>query len=211
MDFVRFSDARVLIFAKAPVPGACKSRLIPTLGPRGAARVAERLLCDTVERLGAAPLAPVELWCAPDATHPLFQRMGARFGLRLAVQHGEHLGARMQHAMAEALGTVHRAVLVGTDCPDLDRDYLGQGLAALDDHPAVLGPAEDGGYVLLGLRRDAASSLPCLFDGVPWGTDLVAEATRLRLQRSGLRWAELPVLADIDRPEDLARDGLRTG
>jgi glycosyltransferase A (GT-A) superfamily protein (DUF2064 family) len=92
-------------------------------------------------------------------------------------------------------------VLIGTDCPPLDGDYLARALAAMADRDAVLGPAEDGGYVLLGLWRAA----PELFADMPWGTDRVAALTRQRMAALGWRWAELPMLWDLDRPEDLAR------
>lgn len=208
---VQFPNARILIFAKAPRPGACKTRLIPSLGREGAARVAETLLRGTVERVAEAGLAPAELWCAPDLGHPLFAELATRCDLRLEVQRGADLGARMQDAAASALNRAELALLIGTDCPALDARYLRQALRALSAHAAVLGPAEDGGYVLLGLSRAAAACLPRLFDAMPWGSERVAELTRERLAACGLDWAELPSLADIDRPEDLARLGAAAG
>jgi hypothetical protein len=206
---MRFPNARILIFAKAPRPGDCKTRLIPALGRNGAARVAERLLRATVERVAGARLAPAELWCAPDLAHPLFEELAARFDVRLEVQRGGDLGARMQHAARSALRRAECALLIGTDCPAVDATYLLQALHALSTHAAVIGPAEDGGYVLLGLSRAAADHLPGLFDEMPWGTERIAKLTRQRLDASGLDWSELPILADIDRPEDLERLGAK--
>jgi len=198
-------NARILVFAKAPVPGSCKTRLIPALGASGAAKLAATLLQDTIERAAGAQLAPIELWCAPDATHPVFQALAARFDLRLASQRGVDLGERMQKAAASGLAQSERVLLIGTDCPGLDADYLQQALLALAEQPAVLGPADDGGYVLLGLRREAISALPALFATMAWGSDRVAAITRERLRAAGLSWTELSSLADIDRPEDLGR------
>ncbi|WP_462322853.1 TIGR04282 family arsenosugar biosynthesis glycosyltransferase [Halochromatium sp.] len=195
--------ARILVFAKAPVPGACKTRLIPALGPEGAARLAEALLIDTLDRIATADLAQIELWCAPDISHPLFQALAERHGLSLQTQFGADLGERMLAATAAALASAEPVLLIGTDCPDLDADYLQQALAALARRPAVLGPANDGGYVLLGLRRSTAPVLPALFAPMPWGSDQVAAMTRERMRAAGLEWTELPTLTDIDRPEDL--------
>lgn len=202
---MQFPDARVLVFAKAPVAGACKTRLIPALGPEGAARLAEALLWDTLERISEAGLAPVDLWCAPDATAPIFNALAERFRLQLKTQRGCDLGARMQGAMAATLAHAEKTVLMGTDCPGLDADYLQQALIALAKRPVVLGPADDGGYVLMGLRREALPCLPALFAAMPWGTDQVAALTRARMRAAKLEWAELASLADIDRPEDLAQ------
>lgn len=201
---MQFPHARILVFAKAPLPGACKTRLIPSLGPEGAAKFAEDLLVGTLERIANADLAQVELWCAPDTVHSAFQALAERHKLQLQTQRGSELGARMQAAMTAALSTAEPVLLIGTDCPDLDAAYLQQALAALTDSPAVLGPANDGGYVLLGLKRAAVPALPALFAPMPWGTGQVAANTRERMRAAGLDWTELPSLADIDRPEDLA-------
>lgn len=196
-----FPDARVLIFAKAPEPGRVKTRLIPALGSQAAADLQARLLADTVARLAAASVAPVEIWCSPDPDCGPFPELADRYGLGLYQQRGADLGARMLHAAADALGRGSAVILVGTDCPPLDGTYLRRGLAVLHGRDAVLGPAEDGGYVLLGLRRAA----PTLFANLPWGTDRVAALTRDRMAALGWDWGELPVLWDLDRPEDLKR------
>jgi hypothetical protein len=206
MPGLRFPEARILIFAKAPVPGACKTRLIPALGREGAARLAGELLRATVEQVGQARLAKIELWCAPDTGHPLFSQLAERFALPLQTQRGADLGERMGAAMTAALGSAERVVLIGTDCPSLNGAYLERALGALDTVPVVLGPAADGGYVLLGVSREAASALHGLLTAMPWGHDSVAAKTRERIEAAGLRWTELPTLTDIDRPEDLARE-----
>jgi glycosyltransferase A (GT-A) superfamily protein (DUF2064 family) len=107
----------------------------------------------------------------------------------------------MATALDSALERADRAVLIGTDCPGYHGAYLSAALDALTDHDAVLGPAADGGYVLIGLRRPAAA----LFAGMPWGTDAVLAGTRSALASLGWSWVELPTLSDLDRPEDLAQ------
>jgi glycosyltransferase A (GT-A) superfamily protein (DUF2064 family) len=113
------------------------------------------------------------------------------------------LGERMARAAAARLAGHPAVLIVGTDCPALDAAVLRAAAAALDAHDAVLVPAWDGGYVLVGLRAGRAGLLPALFDGLPWSTPALLEATRQRLAAGGWRHAELPPLADIDEPADL--------
>ncbi len=202
---MRFPRARLLIFAKAPEPGAVKTRLIPRLGAQAAADLARHLLLQTVERHARARLCPIQLWCAPDTRHPLFAALAAEFRLTLHAQGEGDLGRRMCNATRAALRRGEPAVLIGTDCPELDSvavacalRWLGRGSAA------VLGPAADGGYVLMGLRRLD----PRLFRGIAWGGPRVLEQTRARLRSLGWRWRELPVMRDLDRPEDLPGSAL---
>jgi rSAM/selenodomain-associated transferase 1 len=198
---VRFPDARVLVFAKAALPGQVKTRLIPHLTAVGAARLHHRLVSDTLERLTRAGVAPIELWCAPHPGLPFFDDLRRRFGAGLRAQSGGDLGERMLRAARDALCRCRRLVLLGTDCPELDGDYVAQALAALEERPAVLGPAQDGGYVLLGLKEAHRA----LFADVPWGSGEVARITRERMAALGWAWTELPTLWDLDRPADLDR------
>jgi hypothetical protein len=199
------SNTRILLFAKAPVPGRAKTRLIPALGALGAARLQEQLLRATVARLATGLDRSIgtrlELWCAPDTAHPLFQELAATYALELHVQSDGDLGDRLLAGCTHALRRADSAVLIGSDCPDLGPAQLAQAVAALQAPglDAVLGPAVDGGYVLLGLRRAESA----LFTDMPWGGDRVAEITRERMAALGWRWRELPALRDVDRPEDL--------
>jgi rSAM/selenodomain-associated transferase 1 len=196
----RYPNGRILVFAKAPEPGAVKTRLIPSLGAAGAAALAARCILNTVAMARDCQAAPVELHVSPDIRHPFFQALPD--APPLSPQHGDDLGERMHGALAAALADAEFALLIGTDCPALGCDYLRQACAALaEGRDAVLGPAEDGGYVLIGVRR----SVPALFDGVEWGSDRVLEQTRQRLVELGWKCLELPTLWDLDRPEDLAR------
>jgi rSAM/selenodomain-associated transferase 1 len=188
----------IAVFARAPVPGRTKTRLIPALGPEGAARLHERLLRKTVDSACAAGLGPVTLWCAPDTAHPLFAELAAGNRIALTVQAGPDLGARMHQAFATAGGPL---LLIGTDCPALTPTLLRQAAAALQTASAVFAPAEDGGYVLVGLHGPEKR----LFENVDWGTHAVMEQTRARLHEARLRWRELPPTWDVDRPDDLPR------
>jgi glycosyltransferase A (GT-A) superfamily protein (DUF2064 family) len=105
----------------------------------------------------------------------------------------------MYNAFRRGLAEYSGVILVGSDCPGIDPDYLKQAAAALHTVPVVVGPANDGGYVLLGARVISEN----LFSGIAWGTDQVLAQTQRALARVGLQWIELPRLTDIDRPEDL--------
>jgi rSAM/selenodomain-associated transferase 1 len=188
----------ISILAKAPVPGLAKTRLIPALGADGAAALQERLIRRAVATAADAALGPVALWAAPDGAHPLFQALRRRYGVTLGRQPDGDLGARMQEAAAAANGPV---LVVGTDCPALGADHLHRAAATLRNYDVVVIPAEDGGYVLIGLRQPCAA----LFADIAWSTPTVIDETRRRLRTLTLSWRELPTLWDVDRPEDLER------
>ena len=198
MDTVFHYPRGLLIqFAKAPVPGQVKSRMSPVLTDEQSAELHRILVRHTLGKLALARLAPVELWVS--APHPFFASLA---DLAPSVtQAGADLGERMWHAFETALPRARPVVLVGSDCPFFSARYLLQAFHLLlaPDVDAVLGPAEDGGYVLLGLKRNH----PQLFAGIDWGTARVLEQTRDRLRQLGWRWRELPALPDIDGPTDL--------
>ena len=197
-----FPDARLLIFAKAPVPGRVKTRLAGQLGTRGAAALYQKLLRRTLRLAHAARLCPIELWCAPDARHGFFIACRREYGVRLCRQCAGDLGRRMNHALNRTLADGHPVVLIGGDCASLEEAELRTAFGLLAaGHRAVLGPAVDGGYVLIGLSRPC----PTLFQGIAWSTPTVLAATRRRLQRAGMNWAELPPGWDVDTPADLRR------
>ncbi len=194
-------DARLLVLARAPVAGHAKTRLIPALGAAGAARLQARLVWDTLARATRTALCPVTLWCDPSVDEPFFARCREAFGTSLEAQPAGDIGERMSVALESALAGADRAVLIGTDCPGLSPAALAGALEALGSGAdAVLGPAADGGYVLIGLRRADRA----LFEGMPWGGPRVLEETRRRLRALGWTWRELEPLRDIDRPRDLA-------
>ena len=189
----------VAVLAKAPIAGFAKTRLIPVLGARGAAVLQERLVERAVETACAAAIGPVTLWATPDESHPVFQSIGARLGITLARQADGDLGARMLAAITAANTCV---LLIGSDCPALTLDHLRAAADVLRDRaPAVVIPAEDGGYALIGLRTPE----PALFSDMPWSTPLVMNETRRRLRTLGLTWHEPVTLWDVDLPQDLER------
>ncbi len=191
------------LFAKAPVAGSVKTRLVPPLSPSDAARLHARM----VERAAATVRRVVdrlagsrgELWCAPDADDPHLQRIAGRNRLALRVQADGDLGDRMRTALSEALPG--RVVLLGSDIPALGASHLLDAANALDDHDAVVIPSDDGGYVTICCR----DRVPDCFEGIAWSTSGVMQQTRARLDASGIRWTELPPLWDVDVPADLDR------
>jgi rSAM/selenodomain-associated transferase 1 len=190
----------LLQFTREPRLGAVKTRLQPLLGARGALALHLDLMRRTARTLCAVPDCRRELWVAGDPAHPLLREC-AGWGFSGLRRQGEgDIGARMYGAIADGLGRSGRVVLVGSDCPDLDRAYLEAALQRLDDSDLVLGPALDGGYVLIGARRIA----PALFQGIPWSTGAVLRETLARARRLGWRCALLEPRRDIDRPRDLA-------
>lgn len=193
---------RVIVFAKAPVAGHAKTRLIPALGAEGAAALAERLLAHAVDQALGATLGPVELCVSPDTTHPAFAECAKHPRVSVSEQGEGDLGERMARAFHRALGADRSTpvLLIGTDAPGLDADYLREAARQLQGRDAVFGPALDGGYTLVGLRRPS----PGLFHGMRWSTADVMNDTRTRLSALALNHAELATLPDIDEPADLA-------
>jgi len=190
-----------LQFAKAPVPGAVKTRLQPLLGADAAAAVAARMIEAVSDALAAAaPHGWESILCADDPEHLHLRDHSQRKNRRLWAQGEGDLGQRMGRACARALSSFPAVILVGSDCLGYDRGYLRSATLMLEQGAsAVLGPEVDGGYVLLGLRQSPEG----LFEGIPWGEACVAELQRTRLRALGLRWKELPPRADVDRPQDL--------
>lgn len=189
----------VAVFAKAPVAGYAKTRLVPCLGAEGAAALQERLVAHALATAVAAGIGPVTLWCAPDAGRPFFQDIARRTGVALAAQPEGDLGARMLAAF-EAAG--RPLVLIGTDCPVLTAADLRAAAAALGGRADVaMAPAEDGGYGLIAARRP----FPFLFADMPWSTDQVAALTDARARNAGLKLTLLQTIWDVDTPADLER------
>lgn len=199
---VRHPAARLLVFAKAPVAGRVKTRLIGTYGRLGAAMLYQQLLRRTLTTAVQARAAPVELWVTPGRAHPWLAARAREYGMVLRVQMTGDLGQRMHRALRWTLRTAPFAAIIGGDCAALAPWQLQQAFDWLaDGADAVFGPAQDGGYVLVGLRRPQ----PMLFQAIPWGGAEVMAATGKRLRRLGLRWVALPLSFDIDCPSDLTR------
>jgi rSAM/selenodomain-associated transferase 1 len=193
------SRQALLVFTRAPEAGRAKTRLIPILGPRGAAALHAGLVERTLQSVGEWGFA-VQLWCHPDPQQPFFRYCAEHFAVSLHGQAGDELGARMAHALATALKDHDQAVLIGTDCPSLAADDLDQAFAALGKGAdLVLGPAADGGYYLVGLNRP----IPALFNGIHWGSDQVLMQTLAEAREMGLATQLLATRDDLDSPADL--------
>jgi len=191
-------EAALIVFARAPEPGRVKTRLVPLLGERGAARLHARLVARTLRTARAAGYARVYLYCAPGANSEYFQKARRRYAVRLRGQGRGDVGERMYRALRRHPG----AVLIGSDCPALrSADLRAAARALRAGADAVFAPAEDGGYALVGLRRAARAA----FEGVDWGGARVMAQTRRNLRRLKWRWRELRTVWDVDRPEDVAR------
>ncbi len=199
---MEFPDARLLIFAKAPEPGAVKSRLISCLGAQGAANLYLQMARHCIQQACGAQLCPVELWCSPSIDHPFFHQCAQEFAVSLFDQCKGGLGDRMAYGLADGLQRAKSALIIGTDCPAITVDDLGQCLHWLHhDTDVVLGPTEDSGYYLLGARKMVAE----LFSDIPWGGPQVLPMTRQRIESLGMQCRELATRWDVDRPEDVKR------
>ena len=184
------SHPTVALFAKYPRAGEAKTRLIPALGAQGAAALHRRLAEQMLETVRQSGL-PFAVWTT-GARHDEFRDwLGEDVPL---VEQGEgDLGARLARVPAPA-------ILLAADVPDLAASHLRDAAKALDDHDAVIGPAADGGYYLLGFREH----LPFLWTDMRWGGETVLGDTIERLRENDLSFAMLDTLRDCDRPEDLA-------
>jgi rSAM/selenodomain-associated transferase 1 len=190
----------VVVFAKAPIPGQVKTRLIPAIGAEAAAMLHAALVERALESATRTKHA-VELSCAPDADDAFFEECAEEWDCSLSDQGTGDLGERMLRAMEEVLADFDRVAILGADCPAVTPKHINTALAALGEHDVALIPAEDGGYVLIAARRAAAA----MFNGVTWGTASVLAEQCHALTAAGLTYTELETLWDVDRPDDLAR------
>ena len=189
----------IAILTKAPEPGRVKTRLAMMLGVDGATALHARFITHTVKAAVEAATGPITIWASPDDTHPFFQELAQNFPLRFARQPEGDLGERMHAAIAAAGAPT---IVIGTDCPVLTGGHLRDAAAALrDGADAVVFSAEDGGYVLIGLKRPTRE----LFTDMKWSSDEVMLETRQRLRHLGLSWREPGRLWDVDRPSDVLR------
>jgi len=192
---------KLMIFCKSPIPGTVKTRLIPSVGEDAACKLhielATRQIKDCLNPVILAS-ADVELWCTPDTNAEFFQQ----FDLPLKLQKGDDLGDRMSHAF-ESLNVP--GILIGIDCPNLSAAYILNAIEKLGTHDAIIGPAEDGGYGLIGLGNMNAVSNKKVFENIPWSTDSVCADTCTVFNQVYKNWSLLPLLWDVDREEDIIR------
>lgn len=204
----------VCIFAKTPRLGQVKTRLAPALGEQGCLDLHRWLVEHRVQSLTETQQQGTQryenwLYVTDDVDDPYWQQLTERFPMPMQLQRGQSLGERMHSATVQALAQKDWVILVGADCPDLDSDYIQLAIDALQEGAeVVVGPAEDGGYVLLGLKQVRAE----LFSGIDWGTERVLSQTLAAINASlnanlsahkkpdGCQL--LPTLRDLDVIED---------
>ena len=221
--------ARLCIFARAPQLGRVKSRLAESLGAAAALSAYETLVTNTLAQVCGHESFEIEFWVAADPpreSHTGSETIGSttqadaaidttarelisdwvvQFDLTVRVQAGVDLGIRMAAALRQCLADGRDGIVIGTDCPSVDAVYVVQAFAALRRSDLVLGPAEDGGYGLVGIGRRSAGSLDAVFEGVDWGTDEVLAQTLDRAERCGLSVCLLETIWDVDSAADWAR------
>ncbi len=190
---------RLIIFAKAPITGFAKTRLIPALGERGAAQLAQKLLLRMLSHGETAVIGVVELCVTPELSHPLWKTLPISSTVELTEQGSGDLGMRLARASERAIDRGESVLLVGTDCPQLTPDILQFSAESLSSHDAVIIPASDGGYTLLGFNKYSA----LLFENILWSTDSVFSETRQRFEQLQWRVKIMAHLNDIDEPKDL--------
>ena len=193
----RYLQSRIIVFTKEPVVGRVKTRLIPALGEEKAKQVHEQLLSSLLGKLKNNSVCPVELWVNGNSDSSIFKNSG----FPVHKQCGNDLGEIMADASTKVLARSEQVILIGSDCPDMDVEYLKKAFESLEveDNDGVIGPAEDGGYVLLGFKKIE----PQIFQNIPWGGNDVLEKTEDLIAGKGLKFIRLLTLADVDRPEDL--------
>ena len=200
------TDEPLLIqFAKWPETGRVKTRLAVALGEQGALDAHIVLTRAVLDQLTATGY-PVSFWwdrslaVPPEEAAGILEVLDAN-RVSQNVQSGEDLGARMTHALRWGIGSAGRAIIVGSDCPSVHADYIEKAVKALETTDVVIGPADDGGYVLIGARTTTDGMLA----GIDWGTPRAFEQTCRRLKQEGLQYECLEPLWDVDEPEDWAR------
>jgi rSAM/selenodomain-associated transferase 2/rSAM/selenodomain-associated transferase 1 len=194
---------RLILFTRYPIPGQAKTRLVPVLGAEGAARLQRRLTLRALrsaEAIRSRRRGEVDLEIHFDGCDKASMAHWLGGGLNFCPQAHGDLGIRMACAFEKSFGGGSQAtVIMGSDCPQLTPEVLAEAFERLQEHPVVLGPANDGGYYLIGLRRP----VPEMFSGPAWGGGTVLATSLHILQKLGLKASLLRPLDDIDRPEDL--------
>ncbi len=198
----QFADGKILVFAKIPVCGHVKTRLAAEIGDLAALQAYKYLLERTLHTAVSSKLSQVELWLDSEQQNDWLQNLTDQYAVIIRLQSGNDLGERMADAISKTLKEDDFCLLIGADCPLIDRNYLYNAFTVLQGgKEIVIGPAEDGGYVLVGMNQNK----PALFSAIDWSTAFVLQQTRQIIKQQGWRHTELPVLWDIDWPADWQR------
>ncbi len=201
-----FHKDKIIIFTRYPRPGSTKTRLIPLLGKDGAALIHRKMALKTVstcQRYSSNSRVTIEIHYEGCEEQLMKQWLGNSFPYKK--QAGGNLGNRMVHAFNVAFQKgSQRVIIIGTDCPELMTDHLKATFDSLNDNHLVLGPAFDGGYYLIGLRKDTYQrTMPALFKNIEWGSSSVLDTTAKNARFLDISFHLLPSLHDVDRPEDI--------
>ncbi|MFZ5997132.1 MAG: TIGR04282 family arsenosugar biosynthesis glycosyltransferase [Nitrospirota bacterium] len=190
----------VLMFIKAPEKGAVKSRLAKDLGDEAALELYRCFVVDMINTLRASLHPFMCCFYPPDALEKIVAWLGR--GYSYLPQSGNDLGERMRNAFIDIFNEgVTEVVIIGSDSPDLPAEIIDEAFRSLHHHDVVIGPAFDGGYYLIGFKRDAF--LPELFEAIPWSTGAVFEQTVDILRKKRYKMYILPEWGDVDCRDDL--------
>lgn len=201
-------DTIILLFSKAPIPGEVKTRLIPRVDAEDAAKIHRLLLEKVLESVSEVDGAVVQLWVANDAQHPFIQQLQCRYNIDVYLQQGRDLGERMKFAVEQVYSQCRQVILIGGDCVSVLPGYIQRSIDLMkrDDVDLVLGPAEDGGYVMMGIPSGHKSSVvDGLFSDVDWGEPMVLSQTVRNANKLNLHMSLLESRWDVDRWEDVER------
>jgi uncharacterized protein len=200
---MQYPNAKLIVFSKAPTPGQVKTRLTPTLSENDAARLHSHMLEQTIKMAIESKLTSVELHCAPNTDHVFFAYLRKKYSIPLQPQIGTGLGERMFNALSNALNIHSSAVLIGTDCPEMQINYLQQAFDHLETerNDIVIGPVEDGGYVLIGATRIDKQ----VFEDIDWSTERVFTQSIEKINKLDWKYHKLDPIWDLDTAEDLQR------
>jgi len=194
-----YPELTLLVFSRPAIAGKCKTRLIPTLGKQGAADLQYNLLENIIMQLHSYKLCPFEIWQSEPSN--CFTHLKSKFEFSIKTQKGSHLGQRMANAIDETLKKTTYTILIGSDCAEFSQDYLNNAMQLLTTKTAevVIGPAIDGGYLLVGMSNFNS----VIFQNIKWGSGDVLENTLANANNAGLNVSVLNPLNDIDNAQDL--------
>ncbi|MGH1486196.1 MAG: TIGR04282 family arsenosugar biosynthesis glycosyltransferase [Cellvibrionaceae bacterium] len=193
-----FPDTRLLVFSKSPEKTRVKTRMQPVYSQDFSVSLHKQLVNHCLSLWAASAVCPIDLWLA--GSELIFKEaLPSLSTLPVYQQQGNDLGERMCSAAKMTLKESEAVLLVGTDCPFIDEDYLISACESLQQYDLVISPATDGGYVLLGFKQLSTT----LFNNINWGSSEVFQQTLVAINKAGLSYKQLPTLSDIDRPEDI--------
>jgi uncharacterized protein len=190
---------RLIVFVRLPATGRVKTRLAKVVGPENAAALYRCFVADVLATVRRSGYPPLVFFDPPDDGARVKEWLGEE--MTCLPQTGEELGKRMAEAFKVAFASCSRAVLLGSDCPDLPEALIAEAFRSLENHDAVIGPAVDGGYLLIGFVKAGFSE--AAFEGIEWGGAQVFDTTLAILQQNHVNLHVLPAWNDIDDYADL--------